>query len=212
MIGAPFNDHRCMGSISEVARELVAQGDPVIAQIASEHATTEDLAAWIRSLPQRDDLGERGDGPKVETCSPPQRLRIPASDPNCVERAALYVAAAELIDPDPVRHLRGPLVFCDDMGGFLKINKLHRVMEATCKRAGLRHLGWHVLRHTFASHLAMRNVPLKAVQELLGHASIQMTMRYAHLSPNVSRSAVDLLDLPGVAAGWQQSTDNAVTA
>jgi hypothetical protein len=105
VIGAPFNDHRCMGSISEVARELVAQGDPVIAQIASEHATTEDLAAWIRSLPQRDDLGERGDGPKVETCSPPQRLRIPASDPNCVERAALYVAAAELIDPDPVRQL-----------------------------------------------------------------------------------------------------------
>jgi integrase len=110
------------------------------------------------------------------------------------------------------RHLRGPLVFCDDMGGFLKINKLHRVMEATCKRAGLRHLGWHVLRHTFASHLAMRNVPLKAVQELLGHASIQMTMRYAHLSPNVSRSAVDLLDSPGVAAGGQQSTDNALTA
>jgi hypothetical protein len=94
-----------MGSISEVARELVAQRDPVIAQIASEHATTEALASWIRSLPQRDDLGERGDGPKVETCSPAQRLRIPASDPNCVERAALYVAAAELIDPDPVRQL-----------------------------------------------------------------------------------------------------------
>ena len=42
----------------------------------------------------------------------------------------------------------------------------------------------------------MRGVPLKSVQELMGHASIEMTMRYAHLSPHVNRSAVDLLDLP----------------
>ena len=42
----------------------------------------------------------------------------------------------------------------------------------------------------------MRGVPLKAVQELLGHASIEMTMRYAHLSPDVQRDAVRLLGRP----------------
>lgn len=110
------------------------------------------------------------------------------------------------------RHLRGPLVFCDEGGEYLRVNKLNRVMETACKRAGLRHIGWHVLRHTFASHLAMRNVPLKAVQELLGHASIQMTMRYAHLSPTVSRSAVDLLESPAVAAGWQRTNENSLVA
>ena len=40
----------------------------------------------------------------------------------------------------------------------------------------------------------MRGVSLKAVQELLGHATIEMTMRYAHLSPDVKRDAVQLLD------------------
>jgi integrase len=39
-------------------------------------------------------------------------------------------------------------------------------------------------------------LPLKAVQELLGHATIEMTMRYAHLAPDVSREAVKLLDAP----------------
>jgi hypothetical protein len=57
--------------------------------------------------------------------------------------------------------------------------------------------GWGFGRHTFASHLVMRGAPLKAAQELLGHASIEMTMRYAHLSPDARRVAVGLLDIPG---------------
>ena len=40
----------------------------------------------------------------------------------------------------------------------------------------------------------MRGAALKVVQELLGHATIEMTMRYAHLSPDVPRQAVKLLD------------------
>ena len=40
----------------------------------------------------------------------------------------------------------------------------------------------------------MRGAPLKAIQELLGHATIQMTMRYSHLAPEVAREAVRLLD------------------
>lgn len=105
MIGLPFNDHKCLGSITEVVAELVTMQDPIIVELAKKYGTTSSLVEYIRGLPQRDDDGEKHDGPKVEACEPPQRLRIGADDPNCVERAALYVAVAELIDPHPVRQL-----------------------------------------------------------------------------------------------------------
>ena len=53
---------------------------------------------------------------------------------------------------------------------------------------------FHHFRHTFGSWLVMRGRPLKEVQELLGHASITMTMRYAHLAPDRLRDAVASLE------------------
>jgi integrase len=93
------------------------------------------------------------------------------------------------------RHLRGKLVFCAGEGRMLTKNECKHPLWRACKGAGLRQIGWHVLRHTFASHLVMRGAPFKAVQEMLGHWSIEMTMRYAHLSPDARRDAVGLLDL-----------------
>jgi integrase len=92
------------------------------------------------------------------------------------------------------RHLRGEYVFCQDNGEALYQDITKWPLWRACRRAGLRRIGWHCLRHTFASHLVMRGVPLKAVQEMMGHATIEMTMRYSHLSPDVKRDAVKLLD------------------
>ncbi len=105
MIGLPVNDHACLGQITEVITELVRSGDPVIAELAEQYRTRSALVCWIRSLPQRDDEGDPKDGPKADECNPPQRIRIPAADPNCVERAALYLAVAELLDPRTMRQL-----------------------------------------------------------------------------------------------------------
>ena len=49
----------------------------------------------------------------------------------------------------------------------------------------------------FASHLAMRGAPARAIQELAGHKNLSMTQRYMHLSPAALESAVRLLDSPG---------------
>ena len=92
------------------------------------------------------------------------------------------------------RHLRGPLVFCNPDGTHLTDNQTKRHLYRACRKAFLGPFGWHTLRHTFASHLAMRGAPIKAIQELLGHATIDMTMRYAHLSPAAKNQAIDLLE------------------
>lgn len=49
------------------------------------------------------------------------------------------------------------------------------------------------MRHDFASQLVMSGVDLNTVRELMGHADIKMTLRYAHLAPQVKRAAVEML-------------------
>ena len=87
----------------------------------------------------------------------------------------------------------GGLLWPGEGGRNLKRGEAKWPLYRACMRAGLRRVGWHVLRHTFASHLVMRGVPLKAVQELLGHEDIATTMRYAHLSPQAMLEAVNVV-------------------
>lgn len=74
-------------------------------------------------------------------------------------------------------------------------------IERAARDAGLEDVGWHTLRHTYASWLVMRAVPLRVVQQYLGHASIVQTETYAHLTPEFGASAVAVLDVPLLAAG-----------
>ncbi len=53
--------------------------------------------------------------------------------------------------------------------------------------------GFHILRHTFCSHLAMQGATAKAIQELAGHQDLTTTQRYMHLSPAHKDAAIRLL-------------------
>ena len=65
--------------------------------------------------------------------------------------------------------------------------------KPSLKAAGIADFKWHDIRHTFASWLVQDGVPLDRVSKLLGHKSLAMTMRYAHLAPNQLHEDVALL-------------------
>lgn len=70
--------------------------------------------------------------------------------------------------------------------------------EPALLKARIADYTWHCNRHTFASRLVMAGVDIRTVAQLLGHSTIQMTMRYAHLAPEHSQAAVERLVAPEV--------------
>ncbi len=73
------------------------------------------------------------------------------------------------------------------------LEDIKRSFRTALKRARIKEFHFHdLIRHTSASYMVMREASLKAVQEHLGHTSLAMTQRYAHLSPE-QRSEVERL-------------------
>jgi integrase len=103
------------------------------------------------------------------------------------------------------KHLRGKLVFCRADGKPFTLWQLHERLWSACRRAGLREIRWHDLRHSFASQLVSAGVPLRQVQDWLGHSTMTMTMRYAHLAPGNGAEMIRALESPSAVANtWQR--------
>ncbi len=79
------------------------------------------------------------------------------------------------------------------------------------KAAKIVNFHWHDLRHTFASRLVMAGVDIRTVQELMGHKTITVTMRYSHLAPKHQLAAVqrpcDTDAVPEGLTGTKTDTD-----
>ena len=111
------------------------------------------------------------------------------------------------------RHPASPYVFCHKSGK--PYTNVRKSFGATLKKCGIIDFRFHDLRHTFASQLVMMGIDLKTVQELMGHKSIEMTLRYSHLSPDHKKKAVDILDrnmdtfwTPALKSGSDSVIDN----
>ena len=89
---------------------------------------------------------------------------------------------------------RGTYIFHSSTGTRFGRCALHSSFHEALKKSGITDFHFHDLRHTFASNLVMAGKDLNTVRELLGHKDLKMTLRYAHLAPNLKREAVDTLD------------------
>ena len=74
--------------------------------------------------------------------------------------------------------------------------------------AQVKNFLWHDLRHTFASRLRMKGAPLEDIADLLGHKSLTMTRRYAHLGPNKLHAVVSLLRPSDTTTDTSQNEDS----
>ena len=89
----------------------------------------------------------------------------------------------------------GKYIFHNVDGSSLQGYFCLRILHGICKQAGLRNIGWHTLRHTFASRLAENNISILAVKELLGHSDIKTTMRYSHINLAVLQDSIRSLEV-----------------
>ena len=92
---------------------------------------------------------------------------------------------------EKVTHISG-LVFPSQITG-KRMTDIKRSWKTLVSRAEVTDFRFHDLRHDFASRLVMKGVPLIKVRDLLGHSSIEMTERYAHLNAEELHSAVEVL-------------------
>ena len=99
-----------------------------------------------------------------------------------------------------VRRLRFRAEYCPDSIWVFahrdgtRIKDVRRAFTTACKRAGIKDFRIHDLRHTCAAWLVSAGAPLSEVRDLLGHSSVTMTEKYAHLAPENVRAAVRLLE------------------
>jgi integrase len=86
----------------------------------------------------------------------------------------------------------GPYVFYSPMTGD-RFKDVKGALSSAVKRTGLKKVTWHMFRHTFASRLTRSGVDIVTVKDLLGHANISVTLRYAHSNDDAKRRAVERL-------------------
>jgi len=87
------------------------------------------------------------------------------------------------------------LVFCSTIGGYIEPRRINTTLEKVLNQAGIGHINFHALRHTFATRALENGIPAKVVQEMLGHADVALTLnRYTHLLKDTLHSEMQKMN------------------
>lgn len=141
----------------------------------------------IQSISKRDANGNRIKGKQLVT----NTTKTYSGD----RILPLNKAATEALERLCEQHPNSEYIVCSSKGEIIPPERLERTFYRILKNVGISQAGTHSLRHTFASVLFAKGTDVKTVSELLGHASIQITLNtYVHLIGKPKHSAVAKLD------------------
>jgi len=102
---------------------------------------------------------------------------------------------------------RSDLVFPDERGEMRRID-FRGEMRRAAENAGIRKIRMHDLRHTFASNYVISGGNIVSLQKILGHSTINMTLRYAHLAPDFMANDIERLDFElSLDRPWQEAVN-----
>lgn len=120
-----------------------------------------------------------------------RQLTVPRSKNGETRHVPLNDAAIAALRTAETYRNGNPYVFLSGDG--TRLHSPRFWFDAAIQGAKVKDFTWHCLRHTFASRLVMAGVDLRTIQELMGHKTIQMTVRYAHLAAHHRLAAVQRL-------------------
>jgi integrase len=109
---------------------------------------------------------------------------------NEIRRIPINAVVKRVLSDQP-RAVHHPYVFANQHG---RVPNFRKLFELAVRRAGIDDFRFHDLRHTYASWLRMQGVDIRTIADLLGHKSLQMSLRYSHLSPSHLKRAVEGLE------------------
>lgn len=175
----PEADHRTRYLSVEEADRLVAVAPDHLRPAIVTALFTGLRLANVMALDWSDvDLTARRITVRVKSRRPGGKLlTVPIAAPLVGELALLRGA-----DSGPVFVYRGRPVL-----------KMRKAFATALRRAGIADFHWHDLRHTAASWMIQRGVPLAVVREILGHSDVKLTMRYAHVGASQKVEAVEAI-------------------
>lgn len=119
-------------------------------------------------------------------------IRIPKTKSGRIRIVNINAILSSVLQTLKSTNGSSPLLFPNPKTG-LALKSVRTAFKAACRRAEIKGLRFHDLRHTFASRLVRMGVDLITVKEILGHSSVTTTERYTHTLQEQKQRAVDLL-------------------